>query len=84
MTKWEKAVNRLRSCPNDYKYEELASLLRHFGCTEDSLGKTSGSRVKFRRGNDSVINLHIPHPQRIVKKYALMEVISKSESNGDL
>ena len=85
MTKWDKALERLKRCPKDYTYDELSALLLHLGYVEDSKGKTSGSRVRFYRNeDDDVIDLHIPHPKRILKRYAILAVISKLESNGDL
>lgn len=85
MAKWEKALERLKKCPKDYTFDELRTLLLHLGYVEDSKGKTSGSRVRFYRNeDDDVIDLHIPHPQRILKRYAILNVISKLKSNGDL
>ena len=48
MSKLEKEIERLKSKPKDYTYEEVKSLLNKLGYIEYNKGKTSGSRVRFR------------------------------------
>ena len=63
MSKKEKAIERLRACPKDYRYSEAKVLLEMLGFYESNKGKTSGSRVAFCRESDKrVILLHKPHP----------------------
>ncbi|KIE06031.1 Uncharacterized protein NF27_CD00070 [Candidatus Jidaibacter acanthamoeba] len=51
-------------------------MLYGLGFEELSIGKTGGSRRKFyHKENNRIINLHKPHPQPILKKYALEQVI---------
>ncbi len=45
MSKVEKLIKRLLSCPKDFTYSELTSLLKLLGYTDKESGKTSGSRV---------------------------------------
>ncbi|MBR3639667.1 MAG: type II toxin-antitoxin system HicA family toxin [Clostridia bacterium] len=72
MSQVDKAVERLKSCPKDYTFEEAAWLLSRFGFEVDNKGKTSGSRVRFFRARDQkVLLLHKPHPQSIMKEYAV-------------
>ena len=47
MSRIEKDIERLKSKPKDFTYEELKRILNHFGFIEDNKGKTSGSRVVF-------------------------------------
>ena len=85
MSQHQKALDRLRSLPNDYTYTELKQILRKFGYQEHNKGNTSGSRVRFYRESDeAVIDLHKPHPGDIIKKYALKLVVEKLTEKGDL
>ena len=61
MSKKEKLIARLLSRPKDFHYDEAKALLLYFDFVENNKGRTSGSRVEFVRGNDSLL-LHKPHP----------------------
>ena len=81
MSQIEKAIQRIKSNPKDYTYDEAKSLLEHFGFIEDNKGKTSGSRVKYQRKTDKkLIMLHKPHPGSIMKTYNVKELKSFLES----
>lgn len=85
MSQFDKAVERLKSCPKDYTYEEANSLLSKLGFVEDNKGKTSGSRVCFIRESDGrKIRLHKPHPQTIMKSYAVKDLIEYLEGIGEI
>ena len=75
MSKIEKLVKRLNSCPADFTYEEGKKILNYYGFEEDNKGKTSGSRVLFYRKMDHrKIMLHKPHPGNVMKKYATRQL----------
>ncbi|MES2554923.1 MAG: type II toxin-antitoxin system HicA family toxin [Bacteroidota bacterium] len=76
MSKQEKLIVRIKSHPTDFTWEELMKLLTHFGYSELKSAKTSGSRRKFVGPNQVIISLHKPHPDNIVKPYALKQLIS--------
>jgi HicA toxin of bacterial toxin-antitoxin, len=76
MSKFEKAISRLLSCPKDYTWDELIAVLKSLGYEEQKGGKTGGSRRKFVDSSLCIISLHKPHPSNIVKGYALKEVIA--------
>lgn len=63
MSQKEKLINKLRSNPKDFTFEEAKTLLEWLGYEESNKGKTSGSRVAFVR-NNSMIILHKPHPRK--------------------
>ena len=48
MSKLEKEIERLRSKPKDYTYDEARSLLNKLGFFEYNKGRTSGSKVEFK------------------------------------
>lgn len=85
MSRFEKAVKRLRSCPTDYTFEEAAALLEQLGFMEDNKGKTSGSRVRFMRPSDKYsILMHRPHPKSVMKPYAVKDLLNCLEKKGML
>ena len=50
------------------------------GYREIKIGKTGGSRRRFIHDSASTITLHKPHPQNILKRYIidqLLEVLQK-------
>jgi hypothetical protein len=75
MSRIEKLPFRLLSVPTDFTWDELVKVLNHFGYYETECGKTGGSRRKFVDENGNSFNLHKPHPEKIVKEYALKKII---------
>lgn len=83
MSQKEKLINRINSKPKDFKWTELETLLLHLGFTEKMPGKTGGSRKKFFHVEKGfIINLHKPHPQPILKTYAIEQVLKKLKEEG--
>lgn len=74
MSKKEKLIARLLSGPKDFLYDEAKTLLQYFDFIENHKGKTSGSRVEFIRGNDTIL-LHKPHPSGELKSYQIKQLI---------
>ncbi len=80
MGKRDKLIARLRTVPADFTWNELKAMLKALGYREV---QGSGSRVKFDNGDaDKLISLHKPHPEKIVKRYALRQLIEKLEQGG--
>ena len=73
MSKKEKLIARLLSRPKDFTYDEARTLLCALRFIERSKGKTSGSRVEYVRGNDTIL-LHKPHPSGILKPYQVKQI----------
>ena len=85
MTKFEKALERLKTIPKDFTYDEMKSLLEHLGFEEINKGKTSCSAVSFVRTKDKrVFMFHKPHPGNIVKPYYIKELIKLLDEIGDV
>ena len=73
MTKENKLVTRFKKRPVDFTWEELVSMLSRIGFVVD---QGSGSRVKFyNKQRDCLIQLHKPHPAKILKRYVMKEVL---------
>ena len=68
MSRLEKEIERLKSKPKDYTYDEAKSLLNKLGFYEKNKGRTSGSRVEFMDsyGRKKYFTNHI---QTILLKY---------------
>jgi hypothetical protein len=82
MSKAEKLLGRLLSRPKDFTFEELVTLLGHFGYAEVRSGKTGGSRVAFIDDKQDYIRLHKPHPRNILKPYQVNNLIQDLEERG--
>lgn len=81
MSKKEKLIQRLRSRPKDFTYDELRALLLCLGFVEDNQGKSSGSAVRFiHQTSRRIIRIHKPHPENTLKRYILdltLEILEK-------
>ena len=76
MSKLQKDIKRLQSKPKDFTYDELKKILNNFGFTENTKGKTSGSRVVFEnRELNKKMELHRRHPNNILKMYQIKEIL---------
>jgi hypothetical protein len=84
MGKIDKLIERLLSYPKDFTWEELKKILAHFGYDEIKKGKTGGSRRKFADKENNIICLHEPHPAKILKDYAVKEVVNHLKEKGKL
>lgn len=76
MSKKDKLIDRLLTKPKDFTFDEMKSLLSYFGYELNQGG--TGSGVKFiKDGSSEVINFHKPHPNGILKRYVLEQIIEK-------
>lgn len=81
MGKKEKLIDKLLKKPKDFTFDEMKSLLSYFGYELKQGG--TGSGVKFvKKGSNEVINFHKPHPDGILKRYVLDQVIEKLRKDG--
>ena len=77
----EKLISRLKSNPKDFTYNEMETALKSLGFSVSNKGKTSGSRVRFHKGNVSVI-LHKPHPRKELPEYQVRKILRNLESEN--
>ena len=76
MSQSDKLIERLKSKPKDFTFQEVETLLRKFGYNIVSGGKTGGSRVAFfNHTAKHRIHLHRPHPGNILKSYQVKNLI---------
>ncbi len=78
MGKKEKLIKRLRTLPKDLTFDEIKNLLELLGFEMSNKGKTSGSRVKFIKGNIAII-LHKPHPRKELLPYQVRQILDTLE-----
>lgn len=71
----EKQIARFKTQPKDFTFNELTAMLVGLGFEMSSKGKTSGSRVVFKKGAEKLA-LHKPHPASVMKEYALKNVLN--------
>ncbi|MDR2570898.1 MAG: type II toxin-antitoxin system HicA family toxin [Oscillospiraceae bacterium] len=74
----EKLIKRLKSSPNDFTFNEMKVALHSLGFTMSNKGKTSGSRVMFKKGNIPII-LHKPHPRKELSNIQVKQVLDVLE-----
>ncbi|MCD8238698.1 MAG: type II toxin-antitoxin system HicA family toxin [Clostridiales bacterium] len=80
MSKKDKLIEKLLKLPKDFTFAEMETLLSYYGY---ALKQGKGSAVKFiKEGSSEVINFHKPHPDGVLKKYILEQVISKLQKEG--
>ena len=65
--KKEKLIAKLKSNPKDFTFDEMKTLLEALGFVMSNKGKTSGSRVKFMKGD-------IPHPRKELLEYQIKQI----------
>ena len=81
MGKLEKLIQRLKSNPKDFTFDEMNTLLLALGFEVSNKGKTSGSRVKFFKDNIFMI-LHKPHPRKELLAYQVKQIIDILTEEG--
>lgn len=85
MTKFEKALRRIKTIPKDFTYDEMRSLLEHLGFEECTKGKTTGSAISFIRKKDKrVFMFHKPHPGNIVKTVYIKKLLDFLKETGEI
>ncbi len=81
MSKFEKLIQRIKSKPSDFTFDEAKTLLCALGYELLPSGKTGGSSVTFAKGSD-YIRLHKPHPRILLKAYQVHDLIEALEERS--
>lgn len=84
MSQKNKLIARFLSMPADLTWDEIVTVLKFYGYIEINTGKTAGSRKRFVDGTCHIMLLHKPHPAKIVKKYAIKQVIENLKEKGKI
>lgn len=79
----EKLIEKLKSHPKSFTFDEAESLLECLAFQKSNKGKTSGSRVMYSNGERKIkILLHKPHPRKELKEYQIKQLIAQLEQEG--
>ncbi len=82
MARWKVIEDKLKNCNKNISFQEIITLLEHYGFEQNNQGKTSGSRVRFTHKNHSDILLHRPHPSKELKEYVIKDLHNYFEQEG--
>lgn len=82
LSRRDKLTERLLSNSSDFTFDEMVTLLGHFGYTASKTGKTGGSKIAFTDDEGDYIRLHKPHPRNILKQYQVNDVITALSERG--
>ncbi|UXY16704.1 type II toxin-antitoxin system HicA family toxin [Chitiniphilus purpureus] len=80
MTKNDKRLQRLKTIPADYHWDELRALLESLDWTLVQSG--GGSHCFFEHVSGRRLNTYRPHPGGIMKRYQLKEVVALLDEMG--
>ncbi|MCL2697697.1 MAG: type II toxin-antitoxin system HicA family toxin [Oscillospiraceae bacterium] len=76
MSKKDKLIAKLKSNPKDFTFDEAKTLMGLCEYVMSNSGKTSGSRVRFEKGQ-KVFHLHKPHPQKELLRYQIKAILKE-------
>jgi hypothetical protein len=74
MTKRDKLINRFFNQPKDFTFDEMTRLFGYMGFELNEKG--AGSCISFE--NDELelsYKMHKPHPEKVVKRYIIKQVL---------
>lgn len=78
----EKLINRLKSRPKDFTFDEVELLLGYLDYKRSDKGRTSGSRVMFVNDNHPPIMMHKPHPRKELLDYQVKQLLEMLKQEG--
>ena len=78
----EKLINRLKSRPKDFTFDEVEALLGYLDYKRSDKGRTSGSRVMFVNDNHPPIMMHKPHPRKELLDYQVKQLLAMLKQEG--
>lgn len=78
----EKLIQRLKSKPRNFTFDEAERLLGYLSYRCSDKGRTSGSRVAFISDEHATILLHKPHPRKELLEYQVKQLLDTLEQEG--
>lgn len=82
MARWKVIEQKLKNCSRAITFTDATTLLEHYGYSQNNMGRTSGSRVRFVMEGHADILLHKPHPQKELKEYVIRDLHNIIEQEG--
>lgn len=78
----EKLIEKLKTRPKTFTFDDAEALLRYFSYVRSNKGRTSGSRVMFISDAHAPILMHKPHPRKELLEYQVKQLIAVLEQEG--
>ena len=78
----EKLIEKLKSKPRNFTFDDTVRLLGFLTYTISTKGKTSGSRGMFVSDQYPPILMHKPHPRKELLEYQVKQLIEILEQEG--
>ena len=78
----EKLIQRLKSKPKDFTFDDVEALMGYLTYTRSNKGKTSSSRVMFVSPEHPPIMMHKPHPRKELLAYQVKQLLEILEQEG--
>lgn len=75
-------MERLKSKPKDFTFEDAETLLGYLSYRRSNKGRTSGSRVMFVSEEHPPILMHKPHPRKELLAYQVKQLVETLEQEG--
>ncbi len=76
----EKLIEKLKTNPKTFTFDDAETLLGYFTYYRSNKGRTSGSRVMFMSERyKTKILLHKPHPRKELLEYQVKQLIQQLE-----
>ena len=83
MGKKDKLIDRFKTLPKDFTFDEAVTLMGALGYCIYNKGATSGSRIRFKNESLNIyVDLHKPHPGSIMKQWMMKELFKHLKSNN--
>lgn len=83
MSGQEKLIERFKTLPRDFTFDEVIKLMRGFGFELSNKGATSGSRVRFHNPTTGTgIAMHKPHPGNVMIIGAMRDLYNSLKNGG--
>ncbi len=83
MSRKQKLLQNLRKNPppTDFSWDDVVTLMKLCGFEEL---RNTGSRRKFVHRNGVKVILHEPHPERVIKRYMIREILDGLRAAGEI
>lgn len=82
MSTKEKLLERFKTLPSDFTFDELVTLLSRLGYKKQDKGTTSGSRAIFVHEDVTPLLVHKPHPGNTVQRYVMKRIMKQLKDDG--
>jgi len=82
MSQHTKLLKRFLSKPTDFTWTELVSLMRHLGFNLIPDKSGSSGRKFIHTEKNMIINLHEPHPKKIILSCYISQTIKSLKEGG--